>query len=247
MRALLLTLLLMASSGPAHAAEPLVADLSRHLVAITTGFAGTQVLLFGAVDDMPGTADVVVVVRGPARTQIVRRKGRRAGIWVNVDEARILDAPTFYHVAATRPLAHAAEPGTLARHRIGLDNLKLEVETDDPRASAPEYVAALIRLKQANGLYGTRIEDIGFLSRRLFRTDVYFPANVPVGAYRVEVYLLVDGEVVSTQITPLMISKIGLGAGIYEFAQRHSAAYAIVAILLAALGGLAAAEMFRKR
>lgn len=251
MRHLLLILLLTATmmaptGGPAHAAEPLVADLSHHLVAITTGFAGTQVLLFGAVDDVPGIADVVVVVRGPARTQIVRRKGRRAGIWVNVGEAEIPDAPSFYHVAATRPLAQVAGPEALARHRIGLDNLGLAVRTGDPRAPAPEYAAALIRLKQADGLYGTRTDDIGFLSRRLFRTEVYFPANVPVGTYRVEVYLLVDGEVASTQVTPLMISKIGLGAGIFEFAQRYSAAYAIVAIMLAAGGGLAAAAAFKR-
>ena len=31
-------------------AEPLVADLSNHLIAITTGFTGAQVLLFGATD-----------------------------------------------------------------------------------------------------------------------------------------------------------------------------------------------------
>ena len=50
--------------GPhqAHAqAVPLVADLSNHPVAITTGFTGTDVLLFGATD---GPGDVVIVVSG---------------------------------------------------------------------------------------------------------------------------------------------------------------------------------------
>lgn len=244
---LLLLIATMAPAAPARAVEPLVADLSHHLVAITTGFAGSRVLLFGAVDDGPGIADVVVVVRGPERSQIVRRKGRRAGIWINVGEATIVDAPSFYHVAATRPLGHTAPPSLLARHRIGVDNLGLQVRTDDPRASSTEYAEALIRLKQARGLYGASTEDIAFLSRRLFRTEVYFPANVPVGRYRVEIYLLVNGEIVGTQVTPLVVSKIGLGAGIFEFAHRHSAAYAIIAIMLAAFGGWAVAELFRKR
>ena len=34
----------------AGAAQPLEADLSSHLVAITTGFTGSEVVLFGAVD-----------------------------------------------------------------------------------------------------------------------------------------------------------------------------------------------------
>lgn len=250
---LLLLIATMAPAAPARAVEPLVADLSHHLVAITTGFVGSQILLFGAVDDVPGIgdapgiADVVVVVRGPARSHVVRRKGRRAGIWVNVGEATILDAPSFYHVAATRSLGQAASSSLLARHRIGVDNLDLEVRTDDPRASSAEYAQALIRQKQERGLYGASIEDIAFLSRRLFRTEVYFPANVPVGTYRVEIYLLVDGEIVGTQVTPLVVSKIGLGASIFEFAHRHSVAYAIIAIVLAAFGGWAAAELFKKR
>ncbi|HEX3065649.1 MAG TPA: TIGR02186 family protein, partial [Dongiaceae bacterium] len=76
-------LLLLAFSGlatPAKAAEPLVADLSNHLIAITTGFTGAQVLLFGATD---GPGDVVVVVRGPTGRAVVRRKDRVFGIWIN--------------------------------------------------------------------------------------------------------------------------------------------------------------------
>ena len=46
-------------------AEAVVADLSKRLVAITTGFAGTDVLLFGAVQ---GDGDIVVVVRGPTQS-----------------------------------------------------------------------------------------------------------------------------------------------------------------------------------
>ena len=49
--------------GGLHA-QGLVADASRHLVAITTGFVGTKVLLFGATE---GEGDVIIVVRGPAR------------------------------------------------------------------------------------------------------------------------------------------------------------------------------------
>src|SRR5262249_61774530 len=37
-----------AALAPAALAQQVIADLSRHLVAITTGFAGAEVLLFGA-------------------------------------------------------------------------------------------------------------------------------------------------------------------------------------------------------
>jgi hypothetical protein len=55
-------------------AEALVVDLSNHLVAITTGFTGTNVLLFGAVQS---EGDVIVTVKGPDQDMVVRRKERR--------------------------------------------------------------------------------------------------------------------------------------------------------------------------
>jgi len=231
---------------PAAAAEPLVADLSKHLVAITTGFAGTDVLLFGAVEEVPGGGDVVVVVRGPNRAEIVRRKARTMGVWMNSGLAEVADAPSFYRVAATRPLAEIAPRPVLDRHQIGLDSLDLAIRPRDRKADSGQYREALLRLKQAQGLYAGKIEDISFLSNRLFRTDVHFPANVPVGTYLVEVYLMAGGEVVSAQTTPLVVSKIGLGADLYDFAHQWAAIYGIIAILLAAGAGWAAALVFRK-
>ena len=48
--------------GPSvmHAQDaPLVADVSENLVAITTGFTGKEILLFGATD---GPGDIAIVV-----------------------------------------------------------------------------------------------------------------------------------------------------------------------------------------
>jgi len=241
----LFALVLTAPASSASPAEPLVADLSKHLVAITTGFAGTDVLLFGAIE---GGGDVVVVVRGPNRVETVRRKERRLGIWINAGHARIDNAPSFYQVAATRPLAEIAAAELLERQHLGLDHLGLSIRGDDGDGDggAEDYRLALLRLKRQAGLYGERTQDIGFLGHRLFRTEMHFPANVPVGTYLVEVYQIDKGEVVDAQTTPLVISKIGLGAEISDFAHQRAITYGIIAVLLAALTGWLAAVAFRK-
>ena len=58
------------AAAPARPAEDLVADLSEHLIAITTGFTGTEVVMFGATE---GSGDVVIIVRGPLSDATVRR------------------------------------------------------------------------------------------------------------------------------------------------------------------------------
>ena len=93
-----LVALILFWAAPARA-EALVADLTNHLIAITTGFTGASVVLFGAID---GPGDVVVVVRGPDREMTVRRKRRIAGIWVNSQEVIFANVPSFYFVGASR-------------------------------------------------------------------------------------------------------------------------------------------------
>ena len=99
MRALILALLALSLPSLGHAAA--IVDLSQHNVSITTGFAGGEVLLFGAVED---PADIVVVVEGPAEKQTVWRKSRVGGIWLN-RTGESFAAPSFYHVASSRPLS----------------------------------------------------------------------------------------------------------------------------------------------
>ena len=225
-------------------AVPLLADTSKHLVAITTGFTGDQVLVFGTIDE-PG--DVVVVVRGPAVPIVMHRKSNIAGIWINTASMTFEQAPSFYAVASSRPLDEIAKPNVLARHELGVDNLKLEI----PRARASPNVAqdwreGLIRNQQRRGLYPTMVNEIGFLGERLFRTRIEFPDNVPTGTYQAEVYLIVDGHVISAQKTPLIVSKVGAEAEVFDFAHQNSALYGVIAIIIALVAGWLAHVAFRK-
>ncbi|HZT51370.1 MAG TPA: TIGR02186 family protein, partial [Stellaceae bacterium] len=113
-------LLVLLAALPARA-QVLTADLSSHLVAITTGFTGTEVVLFGATD---GPADVIALVRGPERDIAIRRKSRVAGLWINTREVTFRAVPSFYAVYASRPLDAIAPPGMQALHQMGLANLR---------------------------------------------------------------------------------------------------------------------------
>ena len=93
-----LMLLLALRPAPA-AANELVADLSDHLVEITMGFEGAELLLFGAVE---GEGDVVVLVHGPPENLTVRRKGKVGPIWMNLGEMSFVGAPAFYRIMSTQ-------------------------------------------------------------------------------------------------------------------------------------------------
>ena len=234
--------------GPSvtHAQDaPLVADVSENLVAITTGFTGKEILLFGATD---GPGDIAIVVKGPSRDITVRKKSRFGPIWVNRQSVTFRDVPSFYRIASSRPLEEFAPPNLLSRFQIGTENIRLE--TADDAALSPDdlkvYRKSRVRLKTTGQLYDEGLGSVNTTSNRLFRTRILFPASVPTGTYFVEIYLFRNGTVAAAEIVPFNISKIGFGADVYDFAHNFGAIYGLLAIALAVAAGWAASAAFRR-
>ena len=229
------------AGGPARG-DGVVADLSSHLIAITSGFTGSSVVLFGATE---GRGDIIAVVRGPEREMTVWRKGKVAGIWVNAESVVFGNVPSFYTVASSRPIEEIVAPGPAALYRIGTGNLKLQAKPPATPEEAARFGAALVAEQKRDGLFASETGKIAFLGERLFRATIGFPANVPTGTYIVEVFLVRDRDVVSGQTTPLVVSKVGLDAAVSDFATRQSAAYGAIAVVTAVVAGWLASLPFR--
>jgi len=221
--------------------QPLVFDLSTHLIEITTGFSGTELLLYGAKEE---DGDVIVILRGPYTDTTVRRKSRVAGIWINTDELTFSGVPSFFRVASSRPLADIP-PAVRARHQLGTEYLRLTPPPGTDPARVAEFRAGLLRNKERKSLYAAKEGEVSFLGR-LFRTRVFLPPNVPPGAYTAEVLLIRNGQAVSGQTIPMYVSKIGVGADVYEFAHEQAPFYGILTIVFAVLAGWGAGVFFRK-
>ena len=245
--AFLATLILMGLPAQADAAKdsPLAMDMSDHDVAITTSFVGSKLLLFGTTG---GKGDVIVMVRGPKRDEVVRRKEKVAIIWVNNKKVVFNDIPSFYTVVSSRPLKDILSKKMLATHQIGLDHLKLEVgDADGMDAEAiDEFRRALIRRKQAKNLYLSRENDITFIKSGLFRLNVSLPANITAGDYEVDTILIRNGRITSLQSTKLPVHKVGFEAQVYNFAHDYGLGYGLLAVLIAIVAGWIASVAFRK-
>ncbi|PWR18980.1 TIGR02186 family protein [Zavarzinia compransoris] len=232
-------------------ADTLMTDLSQRLIAITSSFTGSSILVFGAVvADGPGKRDVVVVLRGPDQGIRVRRKERAFGIWVNTDAHPFAGIPAFYAVASTRPLAQIGAASHLARHQIGLEALKLR-ERDRPEgeeitADVLPFREAILRLKQRATLYSPQVQPVTFVGPSLFRAEFHFPSNVPVGSYKAEIYLFKDGDLVGANSSALFVDKTGVERWIYKAALNYPALYGLAAVAVAVAFGWGAAIVFRR-
>ncbi len=224
-------------------AKDLVIDLSAPIVKITAGFSGTDLLLFGA---KRGPGDVIVVVRGPLETQTVHYKERKLGIWVNTDKLSFSDIPSFYWVGANKPVHELLPDDVLTRHQIGLADVQLTSDDDDNPAQVIAFRAALVRDKVRKELYSEEATPLLFLNDMLFRTHIKLPANVSVGEFAIETFLVRDKEIVTSETTLLNVRKFGLEAEVYNFAHRQALLYGIFAVIIACVAGWLANAAFKR-
>ena len=82
--ALLIAVTFLIAIAPSAHAQDLVSGLSQDQVEINSSYAGTSIVVFGAIegnDPTPSSPkDVIVVIRGPEADMTVRRKARIAGV-----------------------------------------------------------------------------------------------------------------------------------------------------------------------
>jgi uncharacterized protein (TIGR02186 family) len=230
--------------------EVVQSDISMREISIQSNFTGVEIVLFGSIDFSKAPApdekpyDVIMVVRGPDRPLVVRRKERIAGLWMNGDSKTFSAVPDFYAVLASRPFRAIASEETLKPLGIGFANLDygktVEGDTDD------EFRANLIRLQQERSLFQESDHAIGFIGRSLFRGSVDLPVNVPIGRYTTQVFLFRDGKLLSQSQSSLQVHKVGLERVVYMLAYRYPLTYGLLAVLIAMSAGLLAWTAFRR-
>ncbi len=234
--------------------ERVEADVSARSIAVTAAFKGSEVTVFGTVDNSrqpspeAGYYDVIVAVEGAPAPAVIRRKSNVAGLWVNTASASFDRVPSYYAVASTRPLEEIADASVLAQYGIGLEQIPLianpkTTETTDA-AELRDYEAALGRLMVKDGLYTRDDYGVTFSGRSLFRSTLALPANVPVGQLVARVYLFREGELLNKFTTRVALERTGIERFIYESAHNAPWFYGIVAVLLALACGLAASALF---
>lgn len=236
--------------------ESIEADVSTRSVAVTSGFTGTEIIVFGTIansrqkNSEEGLYDVVVAVEGTLMPLVARRKNQIAGIWINTQSVRFKNVPSYYAVASTRPLEDVADAETRQRLAVGFDHVVMTPRRDPSRYAGPDLAAfknAIIRLKAEDNLYVRDDYGVSFIGRSLFRSSINLPANVPVGPLIARVFLFRDGQLLSQYSTQVRLEREGVERFLHMFSVRYPMLYGLFAVAIAVSAGLIASVSFSRR
>ena len=233
--------------------ESIQIGLSTDRVSITADFSGADLTIFGSLENADplinrqGRYDVIVVLEGPARPVVVRRKDRILGVWINTDSETFVNVPASYSVATTRATQDITDQNNYRQMSLGADFIYMEPleKTDDP-ATIAEFTAALRERKKSTGLYAERVGGVEFLSQNLFRATLALAPNIPVGTHKARAFLFRNGLFIRESSAQLAIVKSGFEQSVYRFSSEYGFLYGVFAVSLAMLTGWLGRVIFRK-
>jgi uncharacterized protein (TIGR02186 family) len=235
-----LLMLLSAAVNPV-----LVPDVSQRKIEIAYSFSGAELLLFGAILYPGGRvpsrdANIVVVLRGPSESIIVREKQKLAGlIWVNAEAAQFRSAPGFYAMASSKPIESLIDERTAAIYELGVKNLQLSPASGEAPDVQRRFENGLVDLRGRHELFAQSSNTVEITSGVL-------PARVPVGTYTAETFLLRDGRVLAAATRDVEIGKSGFERFVEESARNWPFLYGLAAVALSLVLGWGAAAAFRR-
>ena len=225
--------------------EFLLTDVVDKDIKIRTSFAGAQIFLYGTFDpELFNKAEILVVIQGPRKDVILRKKYRKFGIWVTGDEKIYFrNIPSYYATASSGPLNKEIFDNFFISKQIGWGNIK---SSNYGNTNGLEHQAIGKSLID-EGLLSENNTSVEIFNKSLFKAVFDVPAVTPTGIYTAQTYLIgKNGKLIAEWENKIKVSKEGLAEELYEFSRNKSLFYGIFAALGALIAGFLASEAFRR-
>ncbi|MCB2062438.1 MAG: TIGR02186 family protein, partial [Novosphingobium sp.] len=209
----------------------------------------TELLLFGAILNPDGTRaardyDIVVMLKGPTQSIVVREKAKVAGVWINADSTEFRSAPSYYAIASSRPISEIVDDKTAAIYELGLSWLQLSpIGAIDPEEQV-RFSKGLVDLNERGGLYREEMRGVSVKEQVLYQARIFLPSSVPIGTYTAETLAISNGRVVASASSEVTVRKLGFERAIANFAEDQSVLYGLLAVLVSVMMGWIAGRLF---
>jgi uncharacterized protein (TIGR02186 family) len=185
-----------------------------------------------------------VVLKGPTEPITIREKDRIAGVWMNAQSSDFRSAPSFFAVAASRPVEEIVDERTAAIYELGTEFIQLSPTGQiDPEKQA-RFAAGLVDLRQRLGLYNEDMSGVTINEQVLYQARIQLPSNVITGEYTAETFAISDGRVIASAIAEVEVRKVGFERLVEVFSQRFALLYGLLAVGLSVSMGWIAGRLF---
>jgi uncharacterized protein (TIGR02186 family) len=208
-------------------------SISPDKINVSAFYNGSEVEISANVYDCD---DAVIVLKGKDEEVALNRKGRVAGIWLNVAQITISGLPEAYILAASKELDSICSAGEQEKLGLGKQALKRSMKVSSNKPLTGKEFEEFLKLKMHNGTYDMK-EKVEFepAEQGMQRVTSHFkvPSVMAPGIYNVHLLCFKQGKLESEMTSDLEIDRIGMPKLMISLAYNHAALYGLFAILVA--------------
>jgi uncharacterized protein (TIGR02186 family) len=186
--------------------------------------------------DVSDCDDAVIVLKGKEEEVTLNRKGRVAGIWLNVAQITISGLPDAYILATSDDLDSICSPREQEKLMLGKQALRGLMQISSNKPLTGKEFEEFLKLKTHNGTYDMK-EKVEFEPARqgMEKVSSHFkiPSVMPPGTYDIHLLCFKQGKLEKEMKSELKIERISMPRLMISLAHKHAALYGLFAILVA--------------
>ena len=216
-------------------------------ISIGSFFSGQNLTLKASV---PSDSEMVLRWIGPPEDVVVMKKGRVAGLWMNVEELMFHNIPRAYLIWTSRmdSLAGSEQVEGI----LGFDSAVSGSLQGKTPMETKLLLGELFKLKEADNLYhvykdAIRITPSPAGSGNQVDAVLSLPAKTSPGTYTFELIAWNGGMPHLLDSMKIEVVLSGLPAVVVGLAARRGLLYGIMAVVIAMLSGLMVGFIFQTR
>jgi len=218
--------------------------LTPDTVDVGTFYNGSEVQVSAAVPECDGA----VLVLEAGRDEIkLNRKGRVAGIWLNVAQVTVENVPKVYILASSGKLEDICSSDARRDAKFGLEHLRKQIKfTCDKPLTGTEF-DEFLKLKTDNGTYKMDVGiDLAPAASGRMKLSATLPIapTIPPGTYKILLYCFKDRAQIGRGESDLVVKRVGLARVMANLAHDHAATYGLLAIAVAMMVGIVMGVIF---
>ncbi len=219
-------------------------NISPDKINVGTFYDGTSVRVSA---DIPSCDGAVLVMEAGNDEIRLNRKGRVAGIWLNVARVRVRNVPTVYILATSDKLDDICPPEKRRELRLGRDYLQNQIRFESDKPLTGSEFDEFLKLKTDNGTYKMDIGidlEITEPGKMKLSTTLPIAPTIPPGTYNIMLYCFAGGDPIGRGTARLTVESVGLARLMVHLAENHAAVYGILAIVVSMVVGIMMGVIF---
>jgi hypothetical protein len=212
---------------------------------VSETFQGEEIKISAEV---PAGSNAIVEFRGTSHEDRLLRKGRRGGLWMNVGEVKVNNAPSLYLVMSTDAALLSSRN---SESQWGYQALQKQMEFSGaiPKAGKDKLFKDFLKLKESQGLYGSfpgalKVAPTSGGHARV-EGQFWLSDKIPPANYEIHFFVINNGKVVDEKTTAFPVAMQGMPAVLTALAFDHATVYGLLAVTIAILAGFIMGFVFK--